>query len=221
MNKKHSTFAIFVIFFLCPTIFAAQGYDYEKYESILTAYNQGTKYFKQMAMVDNTYSPTIQEHKDILEGRKQAIQSSYMPLLLNFIATSLAASATGMGYYAVTGAVGANALFNQLPEWTFRGYTYKPGHGFIDYLKHSVGLNKGFISDQKNQFTQAVLASPDQQKIIEGGVAAVPLAAGSLVAGALSLYLFKKAASYKEEIAQIDEQIARDKAMLNILDYRS
>src|SRR5689334_23099599 len=125
MNKKQSIFILLLIFFSSAATFAAQEVDMEQYRSIIAAYNQGAGYFKGLA--DDTYPTVIQKHKEKLEERKKAIESSYMPLLINFIASILAASSFGMGYYAFQGASAAQDLFKQLPRAEIFGDVYRAG----------------------------------------------------------------------------------------------
>jgi len=203
MNKIYNI-SIAIMMFLSHSAFAAENIDIEKYRSVVKAYNEG--YLKDI--VTEADLRIVQAHKHILEKRKETIESSYIPLLLNVIAGSLVAFSIGMFGYALSGATAAHTLLSESG----------PHLSYFDHLKYLAGIDKGWVFWAKGKYTEKLLqvSSQNEQDVVAAGVAALPLALGSLVTGTLSLYLFKKAVSYKDEVAQINQGIEKDNAILKL-----
>lgn len=222
MNKKYNFLVGLLIFFSFPTIFAAQNIDMEQYKNIASAYDRG--YLAQIKK--DTDIQVVQAHKEMLEKRKEIIESSYMPILFKIIASGLGGGAfVGLGI-ALYGAVGSYFLLNQSDS-----LADMPRLGYFDFVRyiypkllstHSEKPNwdiQGKIFDKRGQYTVSSFDnSSDLQKgTLVLGIGAPPLAAVGLVMATISRYLFNKASSYKEEAAQLEKQIEKDDAILKVM----
>lgn len=220
MNKKYNFLLTALIFFSSPIVFAAQNLDMEKqYRSAERAYDAG--YLKDIATRADLRA--VQAHKEMLEKRKEAIESSYIPtLLLRIVAYGLSGgSFAGIGM-AVVGAVGSYFILGQSET-----AADVPRLGYFDFLKYKRGqllspdVSPGLfdIQGQRGRYTEASIEQfPELQKsTVRMGIIAPPLAAAGLVMAAVSRYFFNKAASYKVEAERLQEMIEKDNAMLKVL----
>lgn len=202
--------------------YAAQG-NAITYGEILRAYNNealgifGNKKDQAIKVVEN--------HKAELIKEKDQIESSYIPGFLKIIATSLVASSTFLFASALYGTYGLYNILHQPRDTWKNKFFYAPALTYFEFMKHlySPGSDKGTMFSLnvfQGKYTQAFLdkmVPKGLENVIELGGTAPLRAGGSLLIAAVSGLLFKKVSAFRNQVAQLSQDIKRDDDIIKAL----
>ena len=229
MNKKNSLLVVLSMVFSIESSFAAEGMnkvEQERYEAIVKAFSVERNEFDASFIPSGDDIRIVQEHKANLETqlieKKKVFESTYVPLLLKLGGGITLVPAVLAGTVATVGAVGSS-------------YGLGSGGDYLGFLNigyraiffNRFGFGSSLTKDEKNRGGEYIRAishlSPNSESmvgpmIMVAGIAAPPVAMGALVLGGISRYLFKKAASYKNEIITLEKDIDRDAAIIKALE---
>jgi tetratricopeptide (TPR) repeat protein len=209
---------------------AEKKFDQKQYERALESFDEALNKFSDLfdeqhgyfidAPFPSTliaqYIETIQQHKEQKEKelaeRKFTLETSWKPLMLNILGGVFGISAISSGAVLIPNILHTTGIIEDYPSTfqTIAAYPlrlpYSPGTFIMKYVMHPI---------------RSRLFKLLQQQYISGAqydLGSLSLQTGrTLLFAGIAKYLFNKASSYANEIKEIENIIARDDKMIEIL----
>lgn len=227
MNKKYGLLVALLIFLSTGVSFAAERPTPDPtYEEIIAEYKRGSLgvYIGINPQKKDIIKKIIEENQAEAKKRQEVLESSYIPKLLKAIASVLVISSAYIFGMGIINAMKTYSIFKKegisYPEQLKNFYTvYLPTQfQWIGVPQTWFSWFTGEKSVGPVEPDWAKIGLSEREKEIVGeGILAPPYIGMSLIVAAISRSLFNKAASYKEEAAQLADDIKRDKAILEEL----
>ena len=236
MNKKQSILAAFFMLFAANYSYSAQNQiDLGRYDAMVKAFDIKNKRFTGGFASNNIIFDieTVTKHKDTLATKMLLIKRPYASMLFNIAGVLTFVPAVIGTIGATIGAVsGYSALQSQTYYSVSLSRSYIPIVGktmpyfglltemYMHVLPVDLGLKTGPISKQTRvsvNETLKKLADERGSATRDLGVFAPLVGTAALVFAGISRYFFNKAASYKNEVSELEKEIALDDAMIAAL----
>lgn len=237
MNKKQTILAAFFMLVSANLSYCGENQiDLGRYDAIVKAFDVKNKRFTEGFASNNIKLDTLAiiKHQEALTAKKELIKRPYASALLNMVGTLTFIPAVIATIGATIGAVsGYSALQSQTYYSASSSRPYIPIVGktmsyfglltemYMHVLPVELGLKTGPISEQTGvsvNETLKKLADERGNTTRDLGVAAPLVGTAALVFAGISRYFFNKAASYKNEVRELEEEIALDNAMIAALE---